>query len=148
MPGSRGFTLLEMILVLLLAGIILGLSSFIIFGQTLPSARLNATARELSAVMREARLLAKVTGERQTVGINLDMRTYGIVGRGTRSIPANTGIVVRDPFQGEIRRGVYQFAWPGDTEGGSIVLWSGKKSAMIQTDPVIGAVTVSTKAGK
>ncbi len=140
---QRGFTLLELTLVLLLAGMILGLSTFMVLGRALPTARLNATAREISATLREARLLANVTGERQTVGIDLDARTYGIAGRRTRSIPRDTGILVRDPFIGEVRHGVYQFA-SGSNAGGSIVLWSGRKSAVIRTDPVVGAVTIVT----
>src|SRR5512135_1622856 len=103
-----GFTLLELLLVLTLVAIVVGLSSFLVIGQTLPSARFNATARELSAALREARTLARVNGERQTIVVNLDTRTYGIEGRKTRVIPENTGILIRDAFAGEIRRGEYR----------------------------------------
>ena len=48
-----GFTLLELLLVLTLAAIVVGLSSFLVIGQTLPSARFNATVRELSAALRD-----------------------------------------------------------------------------------------------
>jgi general secretion pathway protein H len=142
--GQRGFTLLEMILVLLLAGLALGLSAFMVTGRTLPSARLNATARELSATLREARLLSRLSGERHTVSINLDMRAYGIAGRKMRSIPPDTGIVVRDPFMGEIRQGLYQLDAAGGAEGGDIVLWAGNKSVIIRMDPIIGSVTIAT----
>jgi len=141
---QRGFTLLELILVLLLAGVILGLSGFMVLSGALPSARLNATARELSATLREARVLARLTGEKQVVGINLDARTFGIEGRRTRSIPPDTSIVVQDPFIGEVRRGVYQFKPAGMSEGGSILLRSGRKSALIRVDPIVGAVTIAT----
>ncbi len=142
-PGQRGFTLLELIFVLFLAGTVIGLSTIVMLGRALPSAKLNATAREISATLREARMLASVTGERQTVAVNLDYRTYGITGRKTKSIPRDTGIIVRDPFIGDVRNGVYLFT-SGGNEGGSIVLWSGRKSAVIRTDPVIGAVTIVT----
>jgi prepilin-type N-terminal cleavage/methylation domain-containing protein len=139
-----GFTLLELILVLLLIGIILGLSSFIVLGTTLPSARFSATARDLSATIREARSLARVSGDKQTVVINLDAGTYGIEGRKTRGIPGDTGILIRDPFAGDIRNGQYRIVVhaSGAAEGGTIILRSGKKTASIQTDPIVGSVTI------
>ncbi len=138
-----GFTLLELLLVLTLVAIVVGLSSFLVIGQTLPSARFNATARELSAALREARTLARVNGERQTIVVNLDTRTYGIEGRKTRVIPENTGILIRDAFAGEIRRGEYRifFNPAGASESGTIVLWTAKRSVSIQTDPIVGSVT-------
>ena len=138
-----GFTLLELLLVLTLVAIVVGLSSFLVIGQTLPSARFNATAREISAALREARTLARVNGERQTIVVNLDTRTYGIEGRKTRAIPENTGILIRDPFAGEIRRGEYRifFNPAGASESGTIVLWTAKRSVSIQTDPIVGSVT-------
>ena len=69
---QKGFTLLELILVLLLIGLILGFSTFIVLGTTLPSARFSATARDLSTTIREARSLARVSGDKQTVIIDLD----------------------------------------------------------------------------
>ncbi len=137
-----GFTLLELLLVLTLAAIVVGLSSFLVIGQTLPSARFNATARELAAALREARTLARVNGERQTIVVNLDARTYGIEGRKTRAIPENTGILIRDAFAGEIRRGEYRifFNPAGASESGTIVLWTAKRSVSIQADPIAGSV--------
>jgi prepilin-type N-terminal cleavage/methylation domain-containing protein len=138
-----GFTLLELLLVLTLVGIVVGLSSFLVIGQTLPSARFNATARELSAALREARTLARVNGERQTIIVNLDTGTYGIEGRRARTIPENTGILIRDGFAGEIRRGEYRifFNPAGASESGTIVLWTAKRSVSIQTDPIVGSLT-------
>ncbi len=141
---QSGFTLLELLLVLMLVGIILGLSSFMVIGQTLPSARFHATARELSAALRETRTLARTNGERQTFVVNLDTRTYGIEGRKTRAIPGGTGILVRDPFAGELRRGEYRISFnpAGSSESGTIVLWTAKKSLSIRTDPIVGSVVL------
>jgi general secretion pathway protein H len=142
MRTQGGFTLLELLLVLMLIGIAMGLSSVMVIGQTLPSARFNATARELSATIREARTLARLNGERQILIINLDSRTYGIEGRRTRAVPGDTGILIRDAFAGEIHRGEYRILFnpSGAAESGTIVLWTGKKSVSIQTDPIVGSV--------
>jgi prepilin-type N-terminal cleavage/methylation domain-containing protein len=142
--GQEGFTLLELILVLLLIGLILGFSTFIVLGTTLPSARFSSTTRDLSTTIREARSLARISGERQTVIIDLDTGTYGIEGRKTRGIPADTVVVIRDPFAGDIRNGQYRIAVhaSGAPESGTIVLQSGRRTARIQTDPIVGAVTI------
>lgn len=139
-----GFTLLELLLVLLLIGIILGFSTFIVLGTTLPSARFNSTARDLSTTLREARSLARIGGDRQTVIIDLDAKTYGIEGRTARSIPGDTDVLVRDPFAGEIRSGRYRIAFgaTGAPESGDIVLQSGRRTASIRTDPIVGSVTI------
>lgn len=142
--GQGGFTLLELLLVLLLVGLILAFSTFIVLGTTLPSARFNATARDLSATIREARSLARISGDRQIVKLDLDAGTYGIEGRKTRTISGETGVLILDPFAGEIRNGQYRIVVhaSGAAESGTIVLRSGKKTASIRTDPVVGAVTI------
>ncbi len=142
--NQRGFTLLELILVLALAGLVLGLSAFLVMGEALPSARFNATAREISAALREARTLARMRGESQALVINLDTGLYGIEGRKVRKVPDNTGILIRDPYAGEIRRGEYRifFNPTGASESGTIVLWSGKKRVSIQADPIVGSLAI------
>lgn len=142
--GQGGFTLLELLLVLLLIGLILGFSTFLVLGTTLPSARFSATVRDLSATIREARTLARISGDSQVVSLDLDAGTFGIEGRKTRPISRDTGVLIRDPFAGEIRNGQYRIVVhaSGAAGSGMIVLWSGKKTASIQTDPIVGAVTI------
>jgi prepilin-type N-terminal cleavage/methylation domain-containing protein len=144
--GQRGFTLLELILVLTLVVMVLGFSSFIVLGTTLSSARLSSTARDLSATIREARLLARVNGDQQIVSIDLDTGKYGIEGRKTRIVPRDTGILIRDPFAGEILRGQYRMVFNASrgTDSGTVVLWSGKKTLVIQTDPIVGSVVIKS----
>jgi hypothetical protein len=76
--------------------------------------------------------------------IDLDTGSYGIEGRKTRVIPGDTGILIRDSFAGDIRNGQYRIVVhaSGAPESGIIVLQSGKKTASIQTDPIVGAVTI------
>jgi prepilin-type N-terminal cleavage/methylation domain-containing protein len=142
--GKEGFTLLELILVMMLVAVVLGFTSFIALGTLLPSARFSTTARDVSATIREARSLARVSGDRQVVNIDLDTGMYGIDGRKTRAIPRDTGILIRDPFEGEVRRGKQRIAFnpSGNAENRTIVLWRGRKTVSIQTDPVVGAVLI------
>ena len=150
-PGTRarapkfpsGFTLLELTVVLFLMAFILSLSALFLAGS-LPSARLGATGRELSATIRYARSLAQVNGTVQAVLLNLDEKIYGIEGRGVRSIPRDIGIKVVDPLYGDIQTGTYRmlFDAAGGVEAATIDLWSNKRVMRIVTDPIVGTVTL------
>jgi len=143
MKKNNGFTLLELIIVLFLITLILGLST-IFFANILPSNRLNATVRDISATIRQARTLTRTHGERQAVTIDLDSKKYGIEGRGVKDIPSDIYIKVIDPLSGEIYSGKYQIVLhaTGSIEGGTIVLWNNKKTVSIQMDPVVGSVVI------
>jgi prepilin-type N-terminal cleavage/methylation domain-containing protein len=140
---DRGFTLLELIIVLFLMSLILGMVT-LFFANVLPSNRLNATVRSVSSTIREARSLARIDGRRQVVTIDFDSKTYGIEGFGSRNIPKDVSIKVMDPVAGEVLQGKYQFVLhpSGGIEGGTIVLWNAKKTVTIQPDPVAGSIVI------
>lgn len=139
----RGFTLLELLIVIFLATLILSLSAAF-FANTLPSAKLNAAARDLSATVRHARALAQINGESQAVTIDLDARKFGMEGRVTKGIPADVNIKITDPFYGEVFKGQYTIVAynTGAVSGCTIDLWNKKRTVRIQTDPVVGAVMI------
>jgi len=142
--GKKGFTFLETILVLFLVGLILGLST-VFFAGFLPSARLEATARQITGVIRHARALARLNMEDRTFVLDLDRGTYGIEGLAQKSIPPDTRIRVIDAFAGEIAGGSYEIAFHpgGGVRGSDIVLSSGKKTLRIEMDPITGAVLIA-----
>jgi len=141
--NNRGFTLLEVIIVLLLISLIMGLTT-LYFANALPTSKFNAAARELAATIRYARTLALIKGKFQTLNIDLDAKKYGIEGRGDKSLDSGTTITVLDPSAGEVRNGIYHvyFEPSGGVEGGTIVLASGKKQISIGLDPVVGSVVI------
>jgi prepilin-type N-terminal cleavage/methylation domain-containing protein len=140
---NRGFTLLELIIVLFLVTLIIGLTT-VYFFTALPSNKLNATARSISATIRQARALSQIQSERKVVTIDLDSRKYGIEGLGFRDIPSDISIKVTDPIAGEIIQGQYLFVVQpgGGIEGGIIHLWTLKKEIRLQTDPVTGTTAI------
>jgi hypothetical protein len=140
---NNGFILLELIIVLFLTTLILGLST-IFFANILPSNKFNATVRDISATIRHARSLAQIYGEKQTITIDLDLKKYGLEGRGVKEIPSDVYIKIIDPLSGEIHQGKYRLVlYPtGGIEGGTIVLWNSKKTVSIQLDPVIGSLVI------
>lgn len=143
MKKIKGFVLLELIVVLFLSSIIMGIS-LVFLAHFLPSNRLDATGRNISSTIKHARSLAQIQNENQTMVIDLDAKKYGIEGRGERDIPADVGIKIIGPVSEEILEGKYSFIFQatGNIEGGSIVLWNSKKSITIQTDPVLGSVSI------
>ena len=142
--GRRsGFTLLELVIVLFLITLVLGLSTVFLL-NALPAHRFNATVREISAMIRHAKTLALVRGEKQTLIINLESRQYGIDGLISKDLPQGTAIKVVDPIAGEIRTGTYPiyFLPSGGIEGGTIILTRDKTFVSIQPDPIVGSVVI------
>ncbi len=139
---NKGFTLLELIIVLFLISLILGMS-VVYFANFLPSNRFKATVRDLSTTIRQARALANIHGERQIVTIDLDSKKYGIDGRSTKYIPPDVKIMISDPVSGDIQKGKYHFIVHSiGIEGGTIVLWDNRRKASIQIDPVVGSLVI------
>ncbi len=140
---KNGFTLLEIIIVLTLVALILGLST-IYFAAFLPTAKFNATAREISALIRHARSLAVMNRQMQNVVFDLDGKTYGFEGQDGKSIPSPILIMIADPANGETLHGKYRFVFhpSGGMEGGTIFLTGGRKKLRIDLDPITGAVMI------
>ncbi len=141
--AARGFTLLEIMMVMVLVLIVLGIST-VFFSSMLPSQNLNAAGRELSAMLRFARLLAKTSGETRTVFVDLETGRYGIQGVHTRRIPQGVTVKITDALEGEITRGRYSipFNGSGQVTWGRITLSGGKRVLSIEIDPVLGAVVL------
>ncbi len=142
-PSAGGFTLLEIMMVMVLVLIILGIST-VFFSSMLPSQNLNAAGRELSAMLRFARLLATNSGESRTVFVDLETGRYGIQGVQTRRIPQGITLKITDALEGEITRGRYSilFNESGGVPWGRITLSGGKKVLHVELDPVLGAVVL------
>lgn len=140
---NNGFTLLELIIVIFLMTLILGLS-LPFFAHSLPSNRFNTTVRDIVATIRHARVMSQSNNAEQAIFIDLDSKYYGIEGQGSKAISSDINIKVIDPFSGEIYSGKcwITFRPTGSIDGGTIVLWTEKKTANISLDPIVGAVVV------
>lgn len=139
----HGFTLLELIIVIVIIVLVLGMST-LFFASTVPSAKLNGLSKEMSSILKLARITAQNKGEKQTVIIDLDAKTFGIEGKEAKVIPPEITARVIDPLSGEVNRGKYSFIFydTGGIEGGTILLTYNKKTMSIETDPVVGSIVV------
>lgn len=143
MGGRAGFTLLELIIVIFLITLMTGLSA-VFFANTLPSGRFNAATRDFAATIRQAKHLALLNGEKQTITIDMDNGSYRIEGRSGKTLPDKIGIKVIDPLTGSITSGTYHMAFHagGTVEGATVVLWNSSREAQIHIDPVAGVVII------
>ncbi len=141
--NGNGFTLLELVIVMTLMVLFLGLSG-VHFANRLPSAKLDGTARELSGLIRMARIEAMSIREERRVTIDLNRRTYGLKGAARRTVPEGVAISVVDPVRGGIYGGEYDIIADASGTVGSceIILGTKKKTFRIEIDPVIGSVVV------
>lgn len=140
---NSGFTLLELIIVIVLITIILGLSGFFLASST-SSQRFNAAVRGMASTLRYAKALASLDGEEKVFSINMDLRIYGIAGKKIMRIPDDINVKVTDPIKGDIYNGDYILVfYPSrGLQGVTIWLWDKKRTARIDTDPVAGTVVV------
>jgi type II secretory pathway pseudopilin PulG len=132
-------------IVMALIGIICSFSTPF-FAKGLPSAKLNAAARDVSSTIRHARSLAQIKGENQTVIIDTRGRQYGISGRALKRVPEDITIRVIEPVPAEAPDGKHSFLFyaTGGQEAGSIVLGNKDRSLRIDTDPVAGSITIKS----
>lgn len=138
---NSGFTLLELIVVLLLISLIAGIS-VVTFTGALSSGKLDATARSLVAAMKHARVMAIMNGEAQSVFVDLDTGTYGIEGRDGRPFPKGITVAVTDLL--DVRqtsgRSLFTFDPLGSIQGGEIILSTPKRSVAVRPDPLVAAI--------
>jgi general secretion pathway protein H len=142
--SNKGFTLLELIIVLLLISLMLGLAA-VYFAQALPSNRFDATVREIAATVKYAKAMSQLHGEPYAVIIDLDAKSYQIMGRGEKKIPPDIAVAVRAPFSSQVfTRGKYEITSnpAGVVTAGMLELSRAKQKAVIAIDPIVGAVTI------
>ncbi len=98
--NTRGFTLLELVLVLLLAGLLAALVMPSVSG-TLESSRLRSGAAQIRATFALARTLSASDARERSVVFDVDRVQYEIAGEGRRRILPD-GIWIRSIRVGDI----------------------------------------------
>jgi len=137
--SSRGFTLLELLVVLVLMALITGLAVPLIAAGT-PGAQLKASARDLLAGLRQAHDRAILTHEDTALSIDVQTRTFRLSGDPrvhTLAPKAQIGLFVADTEQGgEV--GIFRFYPDGSSTGGRITLAQDGQTYQIDVDWLTG----------
>lgn len=96
--NSGGFTLLELLVVLLIASLVVGLIPPL-FSAAVPGAQLKGAARDLASALRETRNLAVTHNREMDVLLNLESSEYSTNGY-TETLPKGITLGIRSPASG------------------------------------------------
>ena len=146
---QRGFTLLEILAVLVLIGVALAATAFSLDGG-LQRAKLDASARDIAASLRHTRTLALTSHRPQWFTLDLKARTYASPGRDAQSIPLGTTLRATSAAEDADKPGIarIRFFPDGSSTGGHIELARQHRQARIDVDWLTGAVATSETAAR
>jgi general secretion pathway protein H len=139
----RGFTLFEMLAVILLIGIVAAAVAVSVT-KGLTGARISAASGELAASLRATRTQAIVRGQQQTFELDINTETYrGADGREVR-LPKGMQMGVTSAAADRTSSGSarIRFYPDGSSTGGRITLRSGQREWHVNVSWLTGAVSV------
>jgi general secretion pathway protein H len=147
--SSRGFTLLELIVVLAIAAVILAMALPV--GGKRSGRELERAARDVAASLRVARERAILTNEGATLTVDLEHGFYQADGTGRlAAFPRGTEVrlaTTADEQEGR-RIGHIRFYPDGSASGGGVLLSRDGEHRAVLVDWLTGAVEVHNDMGK
>lgn len=139
----RGFTLLEMLAVIILIGIAAAAVSISV-AHGLSSARINAAAGELAASLRATRTQAIVHGRQSVFEVDTRGETYRGADKRNVRLPKGLELSVTsaasDQSGGQVAR--IRFFPDGSSTGGRITLRSGQREWHVNVSWLTGAISI------
>lgn len=143
---TRGFTLIELMAVILLLAIAMTIVSMS-FSKSLQSARIRAASRDLVAALRYTRGQAIVKGKSQALVLDLDNNSYTAPGKKAVSLPK--GMVLRlttaQTEQTGANRGGIRFFADGSSTGGHIAVLQGQREWRINVAWLTGDIELNER---
>ena len=142
---QRGFTLLEIVVVLALAGIMYAVL-LAVPGRGASTQDLKAAARLLASGLRQAQTTAMVTRRDQVLTVDLDAREFVMPGETeARKLPENIELKLYTA-QSEVasqNKGGIRFYPDGSSTGGRITVSSGERKFLVDVDWLTGRVAIN-----
>jgi general secretion pathway protein H len=140
---AQGFTLLEMLAVILLIGIAAAAVSISVT-QGLASARINAASSELAGALRATRAQAIVRGREENFDVDTRADTYRNVKQQDVRLPKGLRLSITSAKddQPNDHTGRIRFFPDGSSTGGRITLQSGKRQWHVNVSWLTGEVRV------
>lgn len=142
-PGEEGFTLIEMIIVVILMGLLAALSAPAI-SKSLTNLKLNTSARRLSAVLRNTRSKAIADKKNYEITFNLEEGSYSYpAGNSSKSTSLPDGITFREIEDVGNDEETIHFYPKGNSSGGKILLAAEtEKFFRVEVEAISGRVKV------
>lgn len=147
MKRSCGFTLFEMLAVILLIGIVASAVSVSV-SQGLASARVSAASGELAAALRWTRAQAIVRGQEMTLDVDTANDTYRVPGKNEVRLPQGMKLGLTSAKEDQLNEhtGRIRFFPDGSSTGGRVTLQREKREWHINVAWLTGAVSVVADA--
>jgi general secretion pathway protein H len=141
--GSRGFTLLEVIVVLVIAAV--AFSVVLAFsGKGAGAADLRAAARSIAAGLRQAQSIAMATRRDTTLKLDVEAREFFLPDGRAHRLPEGIELKLYTA-QTEVmseRVGSIRFHPDGSSTGGRVTVSSGDRKYLVDVDWLTGRVSV------
>jgi len=139
--AQRGFSLIELVAVLVLVAIALSLVS-VAFTKSLDNAKVQAASRDLVAALRYTRGQAIVKGQQAALDIDLQNNTYQAPGKQIVHLPheMRMTLLTADSEQTGATSGRIRFFPDGASTGGHISVFMGQREWRINVSWLTGEV--------
>ena len=141
---KRGFTLLEILVVMVIASMMVALVPPL-FSGAVTGAKIKGAARDLAVAMRESRSRAILSGSEQQLSLNLGQGHYVAGNQKPEALPAEMTIDIQQITGAHVEDNeeyVLRFFADGSTSGELITLKSGNRAYRLQLDWLTGAITI------
>lgn len=139
-----GFTLLELLLVLLLLGLVYGLASPMIGGGS-SGLDIKSASRQLAAGLRKARSVAVAERREAVLSLNVEARNFSVTGDPKVYPLPKEPVLSLFTAQSELeqeRTGRIRFFADGSSTGGRITVAVGNQKQLIDVDWITGRVSI------
>jgi general secretion pathway protein H len=149
MRTQRGFTLIEIIAVMVLLTIIATVVAMS-FSKSMSSAKIEAASRDLVAALRYTRGQAIVRGTQAALDIDLEHNTYQAPGKAIVQMPKDMRLqlVTAEIEQTGSTSGRIRFFADGASTGGHITVFMGQRRWQINVSWLTGQVSREELAGR
>lgn len=138
---ARGFTLLEMIVVLMIVATMAALLGTSVAGR-LESVKVATAARDLTAALRYTRSQAILHREEKFLEVDLEKRSYLAPGRGAVELPESVELKLLTA-QSEVasdKVGRIRFFSDGGSTGGRVTLIAGERQWKVKVSWLTGEI--------
>ncbi|MCK7594575.1 GspH/FimT family pseudopilin [Pseudomarimonas salicorniae] len=147
--ATRGFTLIEIIVVVALIAVLTAIIASVISGG-LGSSRVRAASKDLVAALRSTRAMAVVERESQVLVLDVERRAYKAPGRDWVELPEDMEMSMLTAAEEQLDEGQGQIRFfpDGSSTGGNIELIRGEAVWRIEIGWLTGEVRMNPEANR